>query len=84
MNEAYQFMLEKDRISNDKMLKVMNDKLEAEYDISVLCTDRDISNKPIYRIKPTKIVVDTTVFSSRRRHTRLLTVTGVQTCALPI
>ena len=53
-------MLEKDRISNDKMLKVMNDKLEAEYDISVLCTDRDISNKPIYRIKPTKIVVDTT------------------------
>ena len=23
-------------------------------------------------------------FSSRRRHTRLLTVTGVQTCALPI
>ena len=60
MNEAYQFMLEKDRISNDKMLKVMNDKLEAEYDISVLCTDRDISNKPIYRIKPTKIVVDTT------------------------
>ena len=60
MNEAYQFMLEKDRISNDTMLKVMNDKLEAEYDISVLCTDRDISNKPIYRIKPTKIVVDTT------------------------
>ena len=60
MNEAYQFMLEKDRISNDKMLKVMNEKLEAEYDISVLCTDRDISNKPIYRIKPTKIVVDTT------------------------
>ena len=37
-------MLEKDRISNDKMLKVMNDKLEAEYDISVLCTDRDITN----------------------------------------
>ena len=60
MNEAYQFMLEKDRISNDKMLKVMNEKLEAEYDISVLCTDRDITNKPIYRIKPTKIVVDTT------------------------
>ena len=60
MNEAYQYMLEKDRISNDKILKVMNDKLEAEYDISVLCTDRDITNKPIYRIKPTKIVVDTT------------------------
>ncbi len=60
MNEAYQFMLEKDRISNDKMLKVMNEKLEAEYDISVLCSDRDITNKPIYRIKPTRIVVDTT------------------------
>ncbi len=58
MNEAYQFMLEKDRISNDKMLKVMNDKLEAEYDISILCADRDISNKPIYRIKPTRVVVD--------------------------
>ena len=53
-------MLEKDRISNDKMLKVMNDKLEAEYDISILCSDRDISNKPIYRIKPSKVEVDTT------------------------
>ena len=60
MNEAYQFMLEKDRISNDKMLKVMNEKLEAEYDISILCSDRDISNKPIYRMKPTRIQVDTT------------------------
>ena len=60
MNEAYQYMLEKDRISNDKMLKVMNEKLAAEYDISILCSDRDISNKPIYRIKPTRIVVDTT------------------------
>ena len=60
MNEAYQYMLEKDRISNDKMLKVMNEKLSAEYDISILCSDRDISNKPIYRMKPTRIVVDTT------------------------
>ena len=60
MNEAYQYMLEKDRISNDKMLKVMNEKLEAEYDISILCSDRDISNKPIYRMKPTRIQVDTT------------------------
>ena len=60
MNEAYQYMLEKDRISNDKMLKVMNEKLAAEYDISILCSDHDISNKPIYRIKPTRILVDTT------------------------
>lgn len=59
MNEAYQYMLEKDRISNDKMLKVMNEKLEAEYDISILCSDRDISNKPIYRMKPSKVLVDT-------------------------
>ena len=60
MNEAFQYMLEKDRISNDKMLKVMNEKLEAEYDISILCSDRDIVNKPIYRIKPTRVEVDTT------------------------
>lgn len=60
MNEAYQYMLEKDRISNDKMLKVMNEKLAAEYDISILCSDRDISNKPIFRMKPTRILVDTT------------------------
>jgi len=59
MNEAFQFMLEKDRISNDKMIKVMNEKLEAEYDISILCSDRDITNKPIYRIKPTRVEVDT-------------------------
>ena len=60
MNEAYQYMLEKDRISNDQMLKVMNEKLAAEYDISILCSNRDISNKPIYRMKPTRILVDTT------------------------
>ena len=60
MNEAYQYMLEKDRISSDKMLKVMNDKLEAEYDISVICASRDIQGKPLYRIKPTRIDVDTT------------------------
>lgn len=60
MNEAYQYMLEKDRISNDKMLKVMNEKLAAEYEISILCSNRDISNKPIYRMKPTRILVDTT------------------------
>ena len=60
MNEAYQYMLEEDKISNDKMLKVMNEKLAAEHDISILCSDRDVSNKPIYRIRPTRILVDTT------------------------
>lgn len=67
MNEAYQYMLEKDRISNDKMLKVMNEKLAAEYDISILCSNRDISNKPIYRMKPTRILVDTTALCIHRR-----------------
>ena len=60
MNEAYQFMLEKDRISNDKMLKVMNDKMEAEYDLSILCASKDIDGQPVYRIVPTRIDVDTT------------------------
>lgn len=60
MNEAYQFMLEKDRISNDKMLKVMNDKMEAEYDLSILCASKDVDNKPIYEITATRIDVDTT------------------------
>lgn len=60
MNEAYQYMLENDRISNDKILKVMNDKLEAEYDLSVLCASSDIQNKPIYEMKPSKVEVDTT------------------------
>ncbi len=60
MNEAYQYMLEKDRISNDKMLKVMNDKLEAEYDLSVICASKDIQGKPIYKMTPTRIDIDTT------------------------
>ena len=60
MNEAYQFMLEKDRISNDKMLKVMNDKMEAEYDLSFLCSSTEADGMPIYRIVPTRIDVDTT------------------------
>lgn len=60
MNTAYQYMLEKDRISSDKMLKVMNDKMEAEYDLSILCTSKDIDNQPVYRIVPTRVDVDTT------------------------
>ena len=64
MNEAYQFMLEKDRISNDKMLKVMNDKLEAEYDLSVICASKDIQGKPIYKMTPTRIDIDTTALWS--------------------
>ncbi len=60
MNEAYQYMLEKDRISNDKILKIMNDKLEAEYDLSVICASKDIQDKPIYQMTPTRIDIDTT------------------------
>lgn len=60
MNEAYQFMLEKDRISNDKMLKVMNEKMEAEYDLSILCSSNEADGMPVYRIVPTRIDVDTT------------------------
>lgn len=78
MNEAYQYMLEKDRISNDKMLKIMNDKLEAEYDLSVICASKDIQDKPIYQMTPTRIDIDTTALwqyvNNESLDARILTV----------
>ncbi len=42
------------------------------------------ANTIVYSIKVREDVQNVFFFSSRRRHTRLVQVTGVQTCALPI
>lgn len=59
LNEAFQFMLENDRISNDKRMEVMNDKMDAEYQLSLISAGTDIKNKPLYRMTPTQVNVDT-------------------------
>lgn len=59
LNEANQFLLERDRISNDKMVDVMTDKMDAEYQLSVLGVTADIVGQPLVRLTPTKISVDT-------------------------
>lgn len=60
LNEAYQYMLERDRISNDKMIEVINDKMNAEYELSMISANVDLSKVHMCFIKPTLMVVDTT------------------------
>ena len=59
LNEAFQYMLENDRISNDKRMEVMNDKMDAEYQLSLISAGSDIKGKPLYRLAPTTIRIDT-------------------------
>lgn len=60
LNEAFQYMLEKDRISNDKMMEVMNDKMDAEYQLSLVNAGEDIRRQPLYTLRPTRVDIDTT------------------------
>ena len=57
--------------------KAVGQNLFTNDDIVAAITESDLKEHLFEKIKET-------VFSSRRRHTGLLTVTGVQTCALPI
>ncbi|MBR2154531.1 MAG: hypothetical protein IJ901_07955 [Bacteroidaceae bacterium] len=58
LNEAYQYMLEQDKISNDKLLENINDKMELEYTLAQTFDIKDIANEPLYALTPTIITVD--------------------------
>lgn len=65
LNEAYQFMLEKDRVANDKLLDVINDKMQVEYDMAQVCDAAIIGDEPLYVIQPTTLLVDTIALYNR-------------------
>lgn len=60
LNEAYQLMLEKDRIANDKMLDVINEKMQMEYELSQTFDMERLGDEPLYVISPTVLLTDTT------------------------
>lgn len=65
LNEAYQFMLEQDRVANDKLLDVINDKMQVEYDMAQVCDAAIIGDEPLYIIQPTILTVDTIALYDR-------------------
>lgn len=60
LNEAYQLMLEKDRIANDRMLEVMNEKMQMEYELSQTFDVEGLGYEPLYVVLPTVLLTDTT------------------------
>lgn len=59
LNEAFQMMLEQDRITSGKMLEVMNDKMQIEFDLSQIFAGRMPASESIALLSPTTITVDT-------------------------
>ena len=58
LNQAYQYMLEQDKIANDRLLENINDKMELEYALAQTFDIKDIANEPLYALTPTIITVD--------------------------
>ena len=60
LNQAYQYMLEQDRVNNEKLLDNINAKMEIEYTLAQTFDIKDVENEPIYILAPTIINVDST------------------------
>ncbi len=59
LNEASQLMLEQDRVSTDKMMDAMNEKIDLEYQLSQSYNADNLDKQPLFVLKPTLMVVDT-------------------------
>lgn len=58
LNQAYQYLLERDRVANDKLFDVINEKMRIEYELSRLCATYSVKNAPLILLRPTEIEVD--------------------------
>ncbi len=58
LNQAYQYMLEQDKVSNEDLLDNINDKMQIEYELAQTYDIKDIENEPLYVLSPTVISVD--------------------------
>ena len=58
LNQAYQYMLEQDKVSNEKLLDNINDKMQLEYTLAQTFDIKEIENEPLYVLTPTIISVD--------------------------
>lgn len=59
LNEASQLMLEQDRVATDKIMDVMNEKIELEYELSQSSDAEVLDKQPLFIMKPTMLIVDT-------------------------
>lgn len=76
LNEAYQLMIENDRITSGQLLDVMNDKMELEFDLAqIYAKDVDRPREQIVWIEPDDVTVDTVVLrqeiAANNPHSRL-------------
>lgn len=60
LNLAYQYLLERDRVANDKLFDVVNEKMRVEYELSRICPPDSVKNAPLILLRPTVIEVDST------------------------
>jgi len=58
LNLAYQYLLERDRVANDKLFDVVNEKMRVEYELSRICPPDSVKNAPLILLRPTVIEVD--------------------------
>lgn len=58
LNLAYQYLLERDRVANDKLFDVVNEKMRVEYELSRICPPDSVKNAPLIMLRPTVIEVD--------------------------
>ena len=60
LNEAYQLMIENDRITSGDLLEVMNDKMELEFDLAQIYAKDDLPpHEQLAWIEPEDVVLDT-------------------------
>ncbi len=58
LNQAYQYTLEQDKVSNEKLLENINDKMQLEYTLAQTYDIKDVENEPLYLLNPTIVAVD--------------------------
>lgn len=60
INEAYQMMIENDRITSGQLLDVMNDKMELEFELAqIYAKDKVIPQEQLPLIEPQTLLIDT-------------------------
>lgn len=60
LNQAYQYTLEQDKVSNEKLLETINDKMQLEYTLAQTYDIQDVEGEPLYLLTPTVIAIDST------------------------
>lgn len=69
MDLAYQYMLDRERVSNSKLLEVMNERMRLESELAQMISSDSIHNQPITLPIPTIIEIDSVaLFSGLAEH----------------